>query len=208
LRQFCASSIDSRSSSTQRCHGTRGKPIFVAKSASLATTGSNSFNDNQRITGSISTTKFFTTTISDTSLENFSSTSSYAGTVLSRATIDGDVVLYDLVYLETDGGWYQNNQSTNKSSKKLGICLDTDNRLILTEGHIVIDIGGTLGPAVQAQQMGIPVFIREGDGTKMSCTSPTTGYVRTLGHIYYQNQNDNSLYIMRFNPSNDFYLLG
>jgi hypothetical protein len=43
----------------------------------------------------------------------------------------------------------------------------------------------------------------------MSTASPSAGYVRILGHIYYQNQNtDSNLYIMRFNPSNDFYLLG
>jgi hypothetical protein len=182
-------------------------PIFVTKSASLATTGSNSFNGNQSITGSISTTEFFTTTINETSLENFSSTSNYAGTVLSRATIDGGVILYDLVYLDTDGVWYQNNQATAASSLKLGIYLGND--LILTEGHIVIDDTGALGPDVQGPQLSKPIFIRDGAGVYMSINPPSGGYVRILGHIYYQNQNtDPNLYIMRFNPSNDFYLLG
>jgi len=180
----------------------------VTISGSLNVTGSNTFIGNQSITGSISTTEFFTTTINEASLENFSKNSNYAGTVINTRAIDGGVVLYDVVYLETDGEWYQNNQSTNNSSKKLGICLDIDKRLILTEGHIVIDDNGSLGPNVQGPQLGTPIFIRDGGGTAMSCGSPTTGYVRILGHIYYQNQNDSSLYVMRFNPSNDFYLLG
>ena len=239
-------------------------PIFVAKSASLATTGSNNFKGNQNITGSTTITgsllvnnglydiisstdkklrssdgshsvdwgnrilytsdgttpslnwssnlvttseTFFTTTISNTSLEEFSSTSNYAGIVISRVSIDGNVAPYDVVYLDIDGTWYQNNQSTAASSKKLGIYLD--NNLILTEGHIVVDNAGTIGPAVQAREIGVPIFIRDGGGISMSCNSPTAGYVRILGHIYYQNQNtDTNLYIMRFNPSNDFYLLG
>jgi hypothetical protein len=154
------------------------------------------------ITGSLSTTEFFTTTINETSLENFSSTSNYAGTVLRRVSIDGNVVPYDLVYLENDGTWYQNDQSASSSGKKLGIYLD--NLLVLIEGHIVVGVDFT----VQAAEIGAPIFIRENGGIAMSCNSPTTGYVRILGHIYYQNQSDNSLYIMRFNPSNDFYLLG
>jgi hypothetical protein len=159
------------------------------------------------ITGSLSTTEFFTTTINETSLENFSSTSNYAGTVLNTRAIDGGVVLYDVVYLETDGGWYQNNQATAASSLKLGIYLGND--LILTEGHIVIDDTGTLGPDVQGPQLSKPIFIRDGAGAYMSINPPSGGYVRILGHIYYQNQNtDPNLYIMRFNPSNDFYLLG
>ena len=182
-------------------------PVFTAISASLATTGSNIFIGDQSITGSISTTEFFTTTINETSLENFSSTSNYAGTVLNTRAIDGDVVLYDLVYLDTDGVWYQNNQATAASSLKLGIYLGND--LILTEGHIVIDDTGTLGPDVQGPQLSKPIFIRDGAGAYMSINPPSGGYVRILGHIYYQNQNtDSNLYIMRFNPSNDFYLLG
>jgi hypothetical protein len=159
------------------------------------------------ITGSLSTTEFFTTTINETSLENFSSTSNYAGTVINTIAIDGDVQVYDLVYLDTDGVWYQNNQATAASSLKLGIYLGND--LILTEGHIVIDDPGALGPNVQTPRLGVPIFIRENAGAYMSTLPPITGYVRILGHIYYQNQNTNSnLYIMRFNPSNDFYLLG
>jgi hypothetical protein len=159
------------------------------------------------ITGSLSTTEFFTTTINETSLENFSSTSNYAGTVINTIAIDGDVVLYDLVYLDTDGVWYQNNQATAASSLKLGIYLGND--LILTEGHIVIDDPGALGPDVQGPQLSKPIFIRDGAGAYMSINPPSGGYVRILGHIYYQNQNtDPNLYIMRFNPSNDFYLLG
>jgi hypothetical protein len=159
------------------------------------------------ITGSLSTTEFFTTTINETSLENFSSTSNYAGTVINTIAIDGDVQVYDLVYLDTDGVWYQNNQATAASSLKLGIYLGND--LILTEGHIVIDDTGTLGPDVQGPQLSKPIFIRSGAGVYMSTVSPSAGYVRILGHIYYQNQNTNpNLYIMRFNPSNDFYLLG
>jgi hypothetical protein len=159
------------------------------------------------ITGNISTTEFFTTTINETSLENFSSTSNYAGIVLNTRAIDGGVVLYDVVYLETDGGWYQNNQATAASSLKLGIYLG--NNLVLTEGHIVIDDNGSLGPDVQGPQLGTPIFIRDGAGAYMSINPPSEGYVRILGHIYYQNQNtDSNLYIMRFNPSNDFYLLG
>lgn len=195
-------------------------PIFVAKSASLATTGSNQFNGNQTITGSLaitgsqaitgslSTTEFFTTTINETSLESFSKTSNYAGTVLNTGLIDNSVILYDLVCLREDGGWYQNAQETERSRKKLGIYLGND--LVLIEGHIMIDNNNAIsGPSVQAIDLGIPIFIRDGGGTAMSCTPPTSGYVRILGHIYYQNENsDPNLYIMRFNPSNDFYLLG
>lgn len=238
-------------------------PIFTAKSASLATTGSNNFNGNQSITGSVTITgsllvnngtydiisstneaifnsngsasigwgnrilyasdgatpslnwssnlvttspTFFTTTISATSQEDFSSTSNYAGTAI-RGAIDSGVVLYDLVCLRDDGIWYQNAQETERSKYKLGIYLD--NNLVLIEGHIVIDDTGALGPDVQAPQLGVSIFIRENAGAYMSTVPPNVGYVRILGHIYYQNQNtDTNLYIMRFNPSNDFYLLG
>lgn len=149
---------------------------------------------------------FFKTTISDQSQENFSSTSNYAGTAV-RGAIDSGVVLYDLVCLRDDGIWYQNAQETERSKYKLGIYLD--NNLVLIEGHIVIDDTGALGPDVQAPQLGVPIFIKETAGAYMSTVPPNVGYVRILGHIYYQNQNtDTNLYIMRFNPSNDFYLLG
>lgn len=64
-------------------------------------------------------------------------------------------------------------------------------------GFYVNDGGFTMGP-------GYKVYLNT---SGMSLAVPTSGYVRELGYIYYASTDDNNQFIMRFNPSNDYYLL-
>ena len=132
----------------------------------------------------------------------------YGGFSLSEVLFDSGVQTNDLVYLNTDGKWYQVNQTTNTSTKMLGICQGYNPMTYLgfvrTEGDIIISTGPGY-PLVQGANYGLPVYIRESGGTLMSTTIPTSGYVRLLGHCYH---NAGGLeWIMKFRPSNDWYVI-
>jgi hypothetical protein len=165
----------------------------------------------------LSTGYYFLKTIATSSQEAFITTTldtsqvNYEGEVII-GTLDGTVQLYDLVYLRGDSLWYQVDQTTDKSTKMLGICLGIGERsLILLEGNIVVhDGGGANCPKVGNVDHGLPVYIQEGTGTgEMNTTVPTNGgnYLRRLGHCYYNSSTNAAYWIFKFRPSNDWTII-
>jgi hypothetical protein len=152
-------------------------------------------------------------TYTGSKLERFSSTFNYAGVVLRGVPIDAS--LYDLVSLE-GGIWNTTLHWKTSATAKLGIVvINNGNNTgdVLLEGDIVVnENNSSVGPyVIGITTTGEPIYIADsfiaGNG-KMSETAPDNEYLRTLGHLYYNNVNTNSsLYIMRFNPSNDYYRL-
>jgi hypothetical protein len=146
-------------------------------------------------------------------LEDFSSTFNYAGVILYEVPINAS--LYELVSL-SGGTWSTTQHWKNTATVKLGIVvIDNGNGTgdVLLEGDIVVNSDdNSEGPYVTGvTTTGEPIYIADsfiaGNG-QMSETAPDNEYLRTLGHLYYNNVNTNSsLYIMRFNPSNDYYRL-
>ena len=57
---------------------------------------------------------------------------------------------------------------------------------------------------IKTPAYGAPLYIWEG-GTVLSSDIPTTGYVRILGHCYYQNSVTTDNWIVKFRPSNDWF---
>jgi hypothetical protein len=132
----------------------------------------------------------------------------YGGISLSEVLFDSGVQTNDLVYLNTDGKWYEVDQATDTSTKMLGICQGynpmTYLGFVITEGDIIISTGPGY-PLVQGANYGLPIYIRTSAGTQMSTTIPISGYVRVLGHVYH---NAGGLeWIMKFRPSNDWYVI-
>jgi hypothetical protein len=129
----------------------------------------------------------------------------YGGFALNDSEFDTAVQANDLVFLDTDGIWYQVDQTTVSSTKMLGICQGFDPMTnigtVITEGDIVVTTG-TGYPLVQSANYGLPVYIRESGGTLMSTVIPTTGYVRLLGHCYHNA--GGTEWIMKFRPSHEW----
>ena len=134
----------------------------------------------------------------------------YEGEVI-EGQLDGTVAQFDLVYLETDGTWYPVTQATTDCSKLLGICAaPAPKSLIILEGSITVNDDSVINtPRVQLIDHGLPIYIRESAGNTMSTTVPTTAgqYVRILGHAYYQNTVASNYWIMKFRPSNEWYVI-
>ena len=118
----------------------------------------------------------------------------YSGQAIS-ATIDNSSNAGELVYLSGSNIWYPIDQTTDASTNMLGINIDGIN--VLLEGDIVLD-------NVDGTTFGAPLYIQEG-GVILSSQIPTSGYVRVLGHLYYQNTTTLTNYIVKFRPSNDWY---
>ena len=134
----------------------------------------------------------------------------YEGEVIG-GQLDGTVAQFDLVYLETDGKWYPVTQATTDCSKLLGICALTGVKPeIILEGSITVNDGSGIDtPRVQLIDHGLPIYIRESAGNTMSTNVPTTAgqYVRILGHAYYQNTGTPENWVMKFRPSNEWYVI-
>jgi hypothetical protein len=125
-----------------------------------------------------------------------------------QATIDGSVSQFDLVCLQSDGTWYQVDQTTDTSTKMLGIYVGQVESIdvILLEGSIGVHGGsGTNGPRVSNVDNGLVVYIQEASVAKFDTNVPATNYVRTLGHCYYNSTSDSEYWIFKFRPSNDWY---
>jgi hypothetical protein len=142
--------------------------------------------------------------ISTTNRDSLYGFNSKAGQLLGDSYFDATVSSNELVYLNTDGQWYQVDQTTNTSTKMLGMAIDIFSQTgsVLIEGDIVVSSGGGY-PNVNGPNYGLPVYIREGGGTLMSTTIPTTGYVRLLGYCY-TSYNGGVDWIMKFRPSNEW----
>ena len=134
----------------------------------------------------------------------------YEGEVIG-GELDGTVAQFDLVYLETDGKWYTVTQGTTDCSKLLGICAVPGVKAqIILEGSITVNDDSIIDtPRVQLIDHGLPIYIRESAGNTMSTTVPTTAgqYVRILGHAYYKNTVTSNYWIMKFRPSNEWYVI-
>jgi len=115
-----------------------------------------------------------------------------------RTSITGSAIDGNIVYLDTDGIWKTVNQTTVTSTKMLGIKLNTT--FVLLEGDAVLEASSM----IKTPAYGAPLYIWEG-GTVLSSDIPTSGYVRVLGHCYYQNTSTTDNWIVKFRPSNDWY---
>ena len=66
-------------------------------------------------------------------------------------------------------------------------------------------------PQIENPLLGMPVYIREGAtglfDNSYTCTIPTSGYVRVIGHVIYQSpiSGYNTKYMIKLKPSNDWY---
>jgi hypothetical protein len=129
--------------------------------------------------------------------ENFSNLLlNYSGHSL-ETSVTGSAVFGNILYLDTDGTWKTVNQTTSTSTKMLGIYLGGN---VLLEGDVVLGASSM----IKTPAYGAPLYIWEG-GTILSSDIPTSGYVRVLGHCYYQNTGTNTNWIVKFRPSNDWY---
>ena len=122
----------------------------------------------------------------------------YSGHSL-QANVTGSAISGNIVYLDTDGMWKTVNQATVTSTKMLGIKLTNPNDVLL-EGDVVLEASSM----IKTPAYGAPLYIWEG-GTVLSSDIPTSGYVRILGHCYYQNTGTSTNWIVKFRPSNDWY---
>jgi hypothetical protein len=84
--------------------------------------------------------------------------------------------------------------------------------VVLTEGHFeVTDAADPYGslPQIIEPLLGMPVYIIEGSNGRpnnsFSCTIPSSGIVRVVGHIVARGDTKPSNYIIKFKPSNDWY---
>ena len=139
--------------------------------------------------------------------ESFSTnSSSFAGNII-EVTLDNSVATSDLVYLESsDGKWYKVNQTNTTSTKMLGVCVvvsKAGSGNVLLEGHVTVnDNNNGVGPYVDGVDHGLPIYIKSGSTGMMTTTTPASGYIRLLGHAYYNNTSATHQWIMKFKPDN------
>jgi len=129
-----------------------------------------------------------------------------AGQILGESYFDANVVDNDLVYLNTDGQWYQVDQTTDSSTKMLGIAKNIFSQTgsVIIEGDVVVSVGSPY-PIVDNADYGLPIYIKSGSGTTMDTTVPASGYVRIVGHCYWNNGGGGGdEWIMKFRPSNEW----
>jgi hypothetical protein len=90
----------------------------------------------------------------------------------------------------------------------LGICIQPWNKgLVLLEGIVNVTTSSAIldVPLVAGSTFyGMPVYLT-GSAAKFTTNKPTSGYVRVMGHIYYNSTTNSDYWIMKFNPSNDWY---
>jgi len=143
--------------------------------------------------------------ITETSRGNLFGYNSYGGQILGDSYFNIAVTDNDLVYLNTDGQWYQVDQTTNTSTKMLGIAKNIFSQTgsVVIEGDIVVTTA-TGYPAVANAGYGLPVYIKQGVGTAMDTANPVSGYVRLLGHCYWNSGGGGTEWIMKFRPSHEW----
>jgi hypothetical protein len=133
----------------------------------------------------------------------------FAGSIIGVGpNIDLAVTTSNTVFLDSDGSWKQVNQSTDNTTKLLGVCIDNSGAaLVLTEGTITVTTSSAVPnvPNVKGTSFyGMPVYLT-GSQSSLTTTKPTSGYVRVVGHMYYNSTTTPDYWIMKFNPSNDWY---
>jgi hypothetical protein len=135
--------------------------------------------------------------------------SNFAGKLIEVGpNIDLAVTASNTVFLDTDGVWKLVDQSTDNTTKLLGICTNgyvrgailIDGIVTVTTSSAIIDV-----PYVRGSNFyGMPVYLT-GSQSSLTTTKPTSGYVRVIGHMYYNSPTTPDYWIMKFNPSNDWY---
>ena len=148
----------------------------------------NALTQNVIISGSISTR------ISSTDLQNLSATAnSYSGNTVQGTA--GSVGIGDLCYLDFNTpAWEPVDQTTDSSTKLLGICVDTDTGHFLLDGKFTLTnsvVGGTL-------RRGYPVYLNGTGQFTTDVASLTTGYVRIVGHLLDTDGSNN--WLLNFRP--------
>jgi hypothetical protein len=138
------------------------------------------------------------------------STLNVAGETLGfGANMDPAILKGELCSLGEDGIWNITDQTSISSSAMLGICVEPWNKsIVLTEGTITVVTasGYTDIPFVEGTSFhGKPVYIRSGSLGGLTTTKPTSGYVRVVGHMYYNSTVSTDYWLMKFRPSNDWY---
>lgn len=130
------------------------------------------------------------------------------GEILEGTTIDSGVQDYDLVVLASDGTWYTANMATQDAVRMLGIAYSVGGRNnVLLEGTMVVSSGSNGAPKISTLSIGNPVYMNTtSSGIFLSTNAPVASgqFVRVLGHTYYNSTNDNTWYLMKFRPSNDW----
>ena len=115
----------------------------------------------------------------------------------------------DLIYLDIDGTWKAAKAGiAYGADKMLGICSDAGKGKILIEGDVAISDNNSGGPYIAGADYGLPVYIST-TTSQMTISAPSgaTEVVRLLGHIYHQSSNDSHLWLIKFRPSNDWYVV-
>jgi hypothetical protein len=113
------------------------------------------------------------------------------------------------VYLDTDGTWKPTKAAVGYGADKmLGICISTGKSLVLIEGDVGVSTDDSQGARVVGADHGLPIYISTTTG-EMTTTSPSgvDVIVRIVGHIYYNSTTDANWWIMKFRPSNDWYVI-
>ena len=133
----------------------------------------------------------------------------YTGETINAA-VSSSAIQYRLVAL-SGSIWLPVSQTTDTSTKMLGIALVVDisptRGVVLLEGDISWDgaNGLSIHGGITVGDNGIPIYMRPNDSSgRMSIVPPSSGYVRIVGHVYYNNGTG---YIFKFKPSNDWYKL-
>jgi hypothetical protein len=125
------------------------------------------------------------------------------------ASIDPTTLRGELCSLGEDGIWYTTDQASISGSAMLSICVAAYNKgVMMTEGTITVVTasGYTDIPFVEGTSFyGKPVYIRSGSLGGLTTTKPTSGYVRVVGHMYYNSTTYTDYWLMKFRPSNDWY---
>lgn len=125
------------------------------------------------------------------------------------ASIDPTTLRGELCSLGEDGIWYTTDQASISGSAMLSICVAAyDKGVMMTEGTITVVTasGYTDIPFVEGTSFyGKPVYIRSGSLGGLTTTKPTSGYVRVVGHMYYNSTTYTDYWLMKFRPSNDWY---
>jgi len=169
--------------------------------ASNAGTAATATNVTSPLTQDLLIDGKFTTQLNSSKLANLAQNLHYYTGHTVYGTKDSGVSIGDLVYLETDNTWYQVDQTTDTSTKMLGIWVDDTTGYILLEGDIVLDQS-----YIGNRDYGLPVFISGSARFTCNTNGFTSGYIRAVGHPYYYYTDTISVFnwVLRFKPSNDW----
>lgn len=144
--------------------GEQGIPGELIGSERFATTGSNTFTDNQIIQGSISASYYEGDGSRLTNLQSTTNWKIFTPTTVKNTeqlTFSGDYILED-AYLLIEGGDYQVEYSQNKSFKKQGTIFIGGNLLVKDSTIVnngIIGVGGEVVLIGNSQIIGTGTII-------------------------------------------------